>query len=405
VVATATRELILPALRLDVPDRPAADHLSALAERSADAWTSTPSQWVGDQVVRLAVAQVLESRLASVDPERLQRASLSADPEELTLGALAGLFRPHVDLAAQAFQVAIVEQLNAGLPALTDPVREALRRSGITGRDRIQAIALGLDKVPGRARQEFWRSLAASPAVSGLVDALATGAGSDGHDVTKLDRSHLARADVVLAAGGRTVAAVVGQPPREAGGSWLGAALAVNRQPSNPLRPGAVEVLVRPTGWTEAHDAALGAVSAAMQELDLGGKPRGRVAGVGAAVAARLAAAKQRTVADVLTSLRAVDPFVAEVYGPQITTTPVRVAVPVVEDERLMELWLPTSALAGPLFTGATDLYVGPDSEVRSFTRTREGAGKARPGPQGKAQGKAQGKGRGRRPRPPQSKP
>lgn len=380
MVATATRELILPAIRLDVPDRPTSGPSD---QAGADAWTTTPAEWLFGQVVRLAVAQVLESRLQSIDPERLQRASLPADPAELTLAKLAGLFRPHVDLAAQAFSVAVVEHLNAGLPALTEPVREGLRRSGVTGRDRIQAIALGLDKVPGRARGEFWKSLGGSAAVTGLVDALATSTGGQGtHDVTTLDRSHLARADVVLHAGGRTVGLTVGQPPREDAGSWLRTNLAVNRQPSNPLRPGAVEVVVKPTGWTEVHETALVAVSAAMQEIDLGGRPRGRATGVAAALAGRLAAARQRTVADVLASLRDVDASVRDGYGPQITTTAVRVPVPVVEDEQMMELWLPSSALAGPLFTGAADLFVGPDAEVRSFTR-----GPKERGPQGQGSG------------------
>ena len=56
------RELVLPALRLDVPSRPTREHLAVLAERSADEWTTAVTGWTGDQVVRLDLATGEELR-------------------------------------------------------------------------------------------------------------------------------------------------------------------------------------------------------------------------------------------------------------------------------------------------------------------------------------------------------
>ena len=54
-----SRELILPARRLAVPERPSDRQLAAAAARSADEWSTTPREWLTQQVVRLAVAAVL----------------------------------------------------------------------------------------------------------------------------------------------------------------------------------------------------------------------------------------------------------------------------------------------------------------------------------------------------------
>ncbi len=152
-------------------------------------------------------------------------------------------------------------------------------------------------------------------------------------------------------------------------------------------RSGSTEVSLNGGGWHAVFDAALSGVGAAMQRIDLGGSPRGRAAGVAEAVAERLADARDRTVADVCASLRAVDPTLLELYGDQVTTSTVPVAVNVVDDDQFVQLWLPTSALAGPLVTGAADLFLGGRSEVRS-------PGGKRPGPR-KGPPPAKGGGRG----------
>ncbi len=376
------RELVLPALRLDVPSRPTREHLAVLAERSAEQWTTGAADWTAAQVVRLAVAALLEARLAQAAGEQLGRTPLPADPAEVTVSRLAGAFRPHVDLVQQAFQVGVVDAVNSGVPAVADPLREGLRRVGVTGRDPIRAMLLGLDRVPPRAKQEFWKAARGSVGVTATLDALTAGAGS--HDVTTLDRSHLARADALVQAGGRTTAilATPGAPrARDDGGSWLSVPLTVTRGHGPHGQHGAprgTEVALSGGGWREVFDAALAGVGAAMQRIDLGGTPRGRSAGLAEAVADRLAAAKDRTVADVCASLRAVDPTVLELYGDQVGTSTVPVAVPVVDDDQFVQLWLPTSALAGPLVTGAADLFLGGRSEVRSPGR-RPGGKPTRP--------------------------
>src|SRR5438128_326760 len=103
MVDAVSRELILPALRLDVPPRPSKQQLTALAERSAGQWTTGPLAWATQQVVRLAVAAALQARLAP-GPGRAGEDAVPTDPEKVTLARLATLFRPHVGLAAQAFE-------------------------------------------------------------------------------------------------------------------------------------------------------------------------------------------------------------------------------------------------------------------------------------------------------------
>ncbi len=389
------RELVLPALRLDVPSRPSREHLAVLAERSAEEWTTGAAEWAGAQVVRLAVAALLEARLAQAAVEQSGRTPLPADPAEVTVGRLAAAFRPHVDLVRQAFQVGVVDSVNGGVPAVADPLREGLRRVGVTGRDPMRVLLLGLDRVPTRARQEFWKASRGSVGVTAALDALTAGSGS--HDVSKLDRSHLARADALVQAGGRTTPIAVdpGSPrSRDEGGSWLKVPLTVTRgqggQGGHGSRSASTEVALSGGGWHDVFDAALAGVGAAMHRVDNGGAPRGRAAGVADAVAERLAGAKDRTVAEVCASLRAVDPTVLELYGDQVTTSTVPVAVNVVDDDQFVQLWLPTSALAGPLVTGAVDLFLGGRTEVRSPGGKRPGPRKGPPPPKGGSRGQGQ---------------
>ena len=188
---SVSREVILPALRLDVPAKPTDREISALTPASADEWTVAPRAWVTQQVARLAVAAVLTARLEQAASTTHERHTLPDDVEQTTLGQLVAWFRPHADLAGQAFRIGVLEAVNARVPAALDPVREGLRRVGVTGRDPLKMVALGLDKVPERARSDFWTSVRTAPALTALVDGLAGGAHAPGHDLSTLDRSHL----------------------------------------------------------------------------------------------------------------------------------------------------------------------------------------------------------------------
>ena len=114
-----------------------------------------------------------------------------------------------------------------------------------------------------------------------------------------------------------------------------------------------------------------------MRQIDGAGRGPGRNSALADALSQRLVAAKDRTVADVCASLRAIDPLALEMFDHQVTTTVVRVAVPVVEDDAFLQLWMPTSALAGPLFVGAADLFIGAGSDVR-VGKPKTSGGRAR---------------------------
>ncbi len=349
---SVSRELILPSLRLEVPPRPSERQLSAAAQASRESWTVSTRDWVAHQVVRLAVAAVLGDRLA--------RAAANGH-EVATLADAAGLFRPHLDLSGQAFRVAVVEALNAGVPAVVDPLRESLRRVGVTGREPVRVVALGLDRLPDRAAPQFWSAERTSATLTSVVASLSSGS----RDLTGLDRSQLARADALVLAGGRTTAinlATPGSKPRE-GSSWLQVPVSLARRHRTPghddRRASASEIGLRPEGWSEVFDAALDALSVAMHQIDLGGRPRGRVSPLADAVAQRLVAVKDLPAAEVVASLRDVGEFALEMFGHQVGVSDVRVVVPVLDDDLFAQLWLSDVALGGPLVSGAADLFLG----------------------------------------------
>ena len=134
-----SRELILPAIRLDVPPRPSSRQVEAFVPGSADLWTISPRDWVGTQVVRLGVAALLTARLEQARARPSEQHPLPTEEAETTLTHLASYFRPHVTLSRQAFLTGLVEAVNARVPAAVDPLRDGLRRVGVTGRDRVRS--------------------------------------------------------------------------------------------------------------------------------------------------------------------------------------------------------------------------------------------------------------------------
>src|SRR3954453_16329093 len=97
-----SRDLIVPATELWVPETPTGDHWDALAIRSAEEWTQSPEVWTHSQVLRLALAAVLEAQLLHTRTERFSRFSLPSVPELVTLEQLSALFRPHNGSYGQA---------------------------------------------------------------------------------------------------------------------------------------------------------------------------------------------------------------------------------------------------------------------------------------------------------------
>lgn len=71
------------------------------------------------QLLRLALASVLEARLLNVRSSRLAAFDLSADPETVTRTQLAALHRAHSGTAGQAFELAVADACNAGVAEVT----------------------------------------------------------------------------------------------------------------------------------------------------------------------------------------------------------------------------------------------------------------------------------------------
>lgn len=111
---------------------------------------ATPSGrrlWERDQWLDLSVATVLLSYLLHVRGDRLAAFDKQRHPSELTLRQLASLHRSHRGLAGQAFELAVAQAVNDGLPHVTEPLRATLRLLGLPHTGPMSMVLLGLEKV------------------------------------------------------------------------------------------------------------------------------------------------------------------------------------------------------------------------------------------------------------------
>jgi len=76
------------------------------------------------------------------------------------LEQLAVVFRPHNGNAGQAFELAVADAVNTGVPAIVDPLREAMKLLGVTDSGPLRMVTVGAEKVPAERQQEFWNVVA-----------------------------------------------------------------------------------------------------------------------------------------------------------------------------------------------------------------------------------------------------
>lgn len=406
-----TRELILPSTQLIVPDRPGEKLLAQLSEHSADQWMITAGDWARAQVLRLAIAAVLEAQLLHTRAERLDRFDLVANPERVTLAQLAALFRPHNGSAGQAFELAVADAVNAGVAGVVEPIREALRLVGVTEPGPIGMIALGLEKVPADAQRDFWEAVAATlgpdavlrTGLRGRPATLATvirrfsdstwrsmttphGVDTERHRQTT---SQLGRADAMLHGPGWMTPVSFKIQSRHVRYGWRDVPLWITqsgdestsiRAESAPSDTPLVVVRLAQLGWLTVFNGAVETVYRAMTWIDLGRRPRpsfevGHI-GVSRLVTAavnRLVEARHRTVGDVCISLRSVDPVAVKLFNDQTAATAARTAAVVVDDDRFAGLWLPSQG-SSPLIVGQRHLFV-PDEAPFMVTEHHPGNG------------------------------
>ena len=384
-----SRDLDLPATELWVPDPPTRDQRIALSNRSAEAWTEGPETWTRNQVLRLALAAVLEAQLLHTRTERLTRFSLSSNPEVVTLEQLSALFRPHNGSYGQAFELAVADAVNAGVAEVVDPLREALSLIGVHEEGPLGLVVLGLEKVPPQGRAWFWDEVVANlgegtvlrtglrgrPAslhtvVRQLADAtwrsMAAPAGVDEHGYRALV-SQLGRADAMLYGSGWLTPVSFKYQWRHIGYPWRHVPIWVTQsgyrtrvQDRRPRGSGVPMVVVSLSsgGWVAIFQDAVETLYAAMRRIDLSSSNAGEY-GLGSLtpMVGRLSKARGRTVADVCASLRMVDPLAIEMFNDQIRAHDTRTVAPTVNDDRFSDLWLRPEA-SSPLIVGQRHLFL-----------------------------------------------
>lgn len=150
-------DLSVPATRLDLPGPPRGKQLERLERAAFSAgFNGAAETWAREQVVRLAIASVLEARLLNVRSTRLAAFEMAADPHKVTMRQLSALQRPHAGTAGQAFELAVSDAVEAQNSEVCGALRTALRQLNIPVEGRLGMVVLGLEKVQPDRRDDFW---------------------------------------------------------------------------------------------------------------------------------------------------------------------------------------------------------------------------------------------------------
>jgi hypothetical protein len=383
------RELILPATRVELPTRPSASSLHDIEEILRDDWTTSAAEWAETAVFRLAIAAVLESSVLNTRLARLQLFDLQQDPSKVTMAELAALFRPHNGSAGQAFELAVIDAVNARVPSVLDPIREALRLLGVEAHS-IEMVALGLEKTRSGGEREFWELVAARVPADAVLRSgmrgkpmsaatvferlaasswrsMTTPAGSD-PEMYRRSASQLGRADALLACDRWLVPVSFKVRHTDVRFAWRHVPVWVTHwnRPTEvrmsrlgeegvPL----VSVNLRSSGWVSVFLQAVATVYAAMDSIDRQRPaasmtrypPRSRTA------VERLRRNADQPVATVCNALRRVDAHAIELYDELTAASEVRTPAAVVDDSRIADLWTPSRGSA-PLIVGERHLFL-----------------------------------------------
>lgn len=398
-------------------DDPTRDLLHKL---SYTQWDLPPRVWVEAQLVRLAVASVIEARLLHLREERLGFFDLVKDPAKVTLRQLAALWRGHHGAAGQAFELAVVEAANRGVPEVVDPLVEALRLLDIHESRPPKMMLLGLEKVPAAHRdaaaanivailpegavlrtKQRGRPLSRQTVAARLTDArwsdMAAGGGptdaaaadpavgaesrphamGEGSHFTEQDQ--LARADALLYAG-QVIVGVSMKINRQAlmqGSSkygWLNVPLWITRGPKSRFdtkvyhQPGAkvhmVVVELADNRWTRCFDTALLILEDVLSRVDRGHYARAdavngiRMLGNNptAQVTQRLVKQADQPIDSITRQLREVHPTVEQHLASRIMAAPLETTLPTLADSALLDAWH-AHGEAGGIYKGPHHLF------------------------------------------------
>lgn len=368
------------------------DELLAVGEAS---WELTPDRWVQQQLLRLTLASVLEARLLNVRAGRLAAFNLSADPEIVTLTQLAALHREHHGTAGQAFELAVADACNAGVPQVTQPLLEALQLLGVSPDAPPRMQVLGLEKIPALYAAEIADQLRTQLPADGM---LRTGTpGRPANVDTVLARltqtnwrsvpkpngyepqvSQQPRADAMLVSG--LAMALVSIKLRETAvfrPGWAGVPIWITLDPGSPTqvyrrneaRCPTVVVKLGQGAWSTAFYEALNLLDVVARDVDLGhstprrgGRPWGNP--IAAPIAFQLGKLRDEPIGAVAHELRRVHPAVLEQAEVDAAVGRSVLEIPILDAVGLHRGWQNESD-HGALFAGQRHLFMPAEGNGR----------------------------------------
>ncbi|MEP7370146.1 MAG: hypothetical protein ABI662_10840 [Dermatophilaceae bacterium] len=336
----------------------------------------------------------------------------------MTLEQLAALWRGHAGAAGQAFELAVVEAVNHGIPEVVVPLVESLRLLGIHDTQPPRMMVLGLEKVPVDQRDAAVATIAALlPDGAGLrtglpgrplqPQAVATrmmdswpdqsrAAGEPAprgdekpHGVTDelrdpdsfyTEQSQLARADALLYTNRAMVpvSMKINQKEVQQGSArhgwrdvplWITrapkcrSATSVYKQPSAKVTMVVVELA--DNRWTRCFETALTIIESVLVRVDRGRATPASAKGFSsrditspAALAyKRLVRQANRPIESITEELRrGVHPSVELSMRSLILATPIETSLPAVDELTLMEAWQ-AEAAGGGIYRGPHHLF------------------------------------------------
>ena len=383
---TPSEPLLVPSVAAMLPDKPHGKDLGDLRRWAERQWDLAPGEWVEGQLVRLALASLLEARLLHLSSSRLDAFTLGKDPEGVTLAQLSHLWRQHHGESGQAFELAVADAVEAGVPEVVDPLRQAMLMLGAKDVSSIRMRVLGLEKVDRTRRREF-----AEAVLQDVHDGAVLRTGRRGRPMsgnTAMGRigqqtwssmsapsdpdggSQMARADALLFTdrdlflASMKVNRLGVMRHRTVG--WQDVPLWITRSTGpettvrrvNDAKHPMVVVSLGDTRWTRAFDEASRCLWVALHDADMT-RRRPNSPGVrNSEIPTRLYEMRHLPIAEVCRRLRQTHPGVQDLFGPAVRAQVGPQGVPVPELKPLRQGWLGAAEQVPVLLSGQQHVFL-----------------------------------------------
>jgi hypothetical protein len=164
-------DLSLPIHTIDYrSDEAASQVLAEDAERRLR--TGQAPRWMPEEdreLTRLMVGAILEAYLRQTARRPFAAFGVDAHPETVTLAQLAAVLTPHHGLVGQSFEFAVAAAVQSQVPAVVEPLADALRLLGHPVSEPVGMLLLGLEKLSATDRDRACRIVRAKLPADGVV--------------------------------------------------------------------------------------------------------------------------------------------------------------------------------------------------------------------------------------------